>query len=57
MLPTLTDALAAVCPAPVDLETVEGDNGLVAALRPARGGPAEVREEWLLGPESCPGLE
>ncbi|MCU0302527.1 MAG: hypothetical protein MUC56_00495 [Thermoanaerobaculales bacterium] len=56
LLPALGRALAAFCPDALDVETVEGDDGLVAALRPARRGPPEVPASRLPGPEACPGL-
>ena len=46
-LPALTQQLAARCPAPVDVEWIEGDDGAVAALRPAKGGPKTLPTEWI----------
>ena len=57
MLPCLTEALVEYCPAPVDLEVIEGTTSLVAALRPARGGPKFFDDRWLPPAERCPGLD
>jgi 23S rRNA (uracil1939-C5)-methyltransferase len=48
-LPLLESALGASCHALVDLEWLEGTatGDVVAALRPAKGGPAEIEPEWV----------
>lgn len=52
-LPGLSELLADSCPAPVDLEIVEGDDGVVAALRPARKGPKIVDARWVPPVTAC----
>jgi len=48
-LPVLTAVLSDRCPEAVDLEWLEGTDldDSVAALRPARGGPAVVDRDWV----------
>jgi hypothetical protein len=48
-LPLLVSSLAQSCPESVDLEWLEGtsEGDKVAALRPARGGPAEIDPGWV----------
>ena len=56
LIPELTVALAESCPQPVDVEILEGADAMVAALLPSRGGPKDIRGEWVPDPQTCPGL-
>lgn len=56
-LPRLTADLIDRCPAPVDLEVVEGKDSAVAAIGPARGGPKTIDESWVPPAERCPSLD
>jgi tRNA/tmRNA/rRNA uracil-C5-methylase (TrmA/RlmC/RlmD family) len=56
LLPGLARALGASCPEPVDVETVEGDDGVVAALRPSPRGPSVIAASWLPDPVAGLGL-
>jgi 23S rRNA (uracil1939-C5)-methyltransferase len=51
-LPLLVSSLAHTCPEFVDLEWLEGtgEGDIVVALRPAKGGPAEINPEWVPAP-------
>jgi tRNA/tmRNA/rRNA uracil-C5-methylase (TrmA/RlmC/RlmD family) len=58
-LEPMTSALAAGCPAPVDLEWLEDLEGrrAVAALRAGTGGGAErIEAHWIPAPEAVPGI-
>jgi len=57
VLPQLAIGLDTSCPEPVDIETILGDDGLVAALRPARRGPKTIPPAWIPTSTQCPGLE
>lgn len=48
-MPTLISALADRCPESVDVEWLEGNGSArpVAALRPAKGGVAELQADWI----------
>jgi len=52
-LPALAAALRRQCPARVDVEWLEGSDPTrgVAAIRPAKGGPARLDPGWLPPPE------
>jgi len=52
-LPALAAALRRQCPARVDVEWLEGSDPTrgVAAIRPAKGGPARLDRGWLPTPE------
>jgi 23S rRNA (uracil1939-C5)-methyltransferase len=55
-LADVTAALASRCPAPVDLEWLEGDDGVVAALRPAPGNGSLPEAGWMLPRNAIPDL-
>lgn len=57
VLPQIAAALGASCPEPVDVETILGDDGLVAALRPARRGPKAIPLDWIPTSTQCPDLD
>lgn len=46
-LPALIRGLTGRCPAPVDVEILEGADSIVAALRSAKGGPKTVAAHWI----------
>ena len=52
-IPTITRALAQTCPAPVDVETLEGAEGLIAALRPAASRRNRLPADWVPAREEC----
>jgi 23S rRNA (uracil1939-C5)-methyltransferase len=55
-LSVLARALDGRCPRPVDLEILESAGTIIAALRPARGGPTSLDPGWLPPPDICPGI-
>jgi tRNA/tmRNA/rRNA uracil-C5-methylase (TrmA/RlmC/RlmD family) len=57
LLPDLARALASRCPEPVDVELLAGDEGAVAALRPASQGPPKVAADRVPEPSQCGSLE
>ena len=50
----LTDALTACCPERLDVELLEGADGVVAALRPGRRGRSSIPAAWLPGRDRSP---
>lgn len=56
IMPSLKSALGDRCPQPVDVEILDGSDGVVAALLAARGGPRQISNEWLPTSRSCPGI-
>jgi len=46
-LPSLVRGLTGSCPAPVDIEVLEGSDAMIAALRPAKRGPKIVADRWV----------
>jgi len=57
ILPSLTEVVRRRCPHRVDVETLEGSGQVIAALRPARGGPTRVLDAWIPAREECPALD
>ncbi|MEE4270548.1 MAG: hypothetical protein V2I67_02665 [Thermoanaerobaculales bacterium] len=57
ILPGLTEVLARRCPRRVDVETLEGAGQVIAALRPARGGPKRIPIAWIPDRGDCPALD
>jgi 23S rRNA (uracil1939-C5)-methyltransferase len=55
-IPELTRALAESCPQPVDVEVLEGADGMVAALLPSRGGPGRIEGTSIPTRQACPGI-
>lgn len=52
-LSDLTEILMESCPAPADLEILEGSDSAIAAVRPARGGPQSIDGRWLPPASRC----
>jgi 23S rRNA (uracil1939-C5)-methyltransferase len=57
LLPQLTATLARRCPEAADLEWLEGDDGVVVALVPAKDGPEAIPQGWLPAPSECRGID
>lgn len=56
VMPSLESALGDCCPQPVDVEILDGSDGIVAALLATRGGGRHISNEWLPSSRSCPGI-
>ncbi|HSN55552.1 MAG TPA: hypothetical protein VLT32_12815 [Candidatus Sulfomarinibacteraceae bacterium] len=56
-LEALTSALAGSCPAPMDVEWLEGHDAVVAGLRPPPGGTKPPEATWLPPPSEALGLD
>lgn len=56
-LPSLSEVMGRRFPRRVDVETLEGSDELIAAIRPVRRGPKRIPDAWIPDRRECPDLD